>query len=157
MRLYVLRHGQAEGFAATDAQRALTSKGVSDVCALADILKDIEIDTAVISPYLRTRQTFTYIAQRSQFSINEDVNQRVASGASLSEVMSVLEGYQSHKNLLFVNHQPLVSSLVSMLVEGTVDHAYMYPMQPASLAVVDLSAVYPACGQCLKLIHPPYT
>ena len=66
MKLYVLRHGQAGAHSHSDRERSLTSAGVADICRLAEKFTNQTIDFAVVSPYIRTQQSFDYFFQFSR-------------------------------------------------------------------------------------------
>ena len=59
MNLYLLRHGEAEASAHTDAARQLTAKGRQDVENVAKqfALRQLPLDHCFVSPYVRAVQT----------------------------------------------------------------------------------------------------
>tara|TARA_B110000503_G_scaffold20128_1_gene30110 strand:- start:281 stop:844 length:564 start_codon:yes stop_codon:yes gene_type:complete len=59
MKLLLMRHGEAEFNAQTDADRSLTLYGRAQVSAVARRLleMDLQIEKIMVSPYLRARQT----------------------------------------------------------------------------------------------------
>ena len=67
MKLLIMRHGEAQLVAESDMQRALTKTGINQVQQTATWLIDNAIipiqgvDFAFVSPYLRTRQTFSQL------------------------------------------------------------------------------------------------
>lgn len=62
MKIYIMRHGEAQQFAPSDAQRALTDRGrheseaVARACANQRGVKGF--DLVLVSPYLRAQQTW---------------------------------------------------------------------------------------------------
>ena len=64
MRLYIVRHGEAERRAPTDAERMLTPQGRRQVTALWQTLsaEGVTPGRLVSSPYVRARQTAEAIA-----------------------------------------------------------------------------------------------
>ena len=57
MKLWILRHGEAEPHARSDAQRNLTEHGREQVRQAAAHLIGQSIDTILVSPYVRAQQT----------------------------------------------------------------------------------------------------
>jgi len=66
MRLYLLRHAEAEILAASDAARRLTSKGEEQAARVGKFCAKHEITPAVIlsSPVVRARQTADLVASK---------------------------------------------------------------------------------------------
>ena len=50
MRIWILRHGQAEPMAASDPQRALTAHGRAEVRAMLPLFDDTPLDVTLVSP-----------------------------------------------------------------------------------------------------------
>ena len=69
MELYFLRHGKAvelsDSGAPDDFHRALTAKGVEEMGAEAEAMRQLGIDPDIIltSPLVRARQTATIVAE----------------------------------------------------------------------------------------------
>ena len=67
MKLLIMRHGEAQLVAESDMQRPLTKSGINQVKQTAswlidnDVIPKQGIDFAFVSPYLRTRQTFSLL------------------------------------------------------------------------------------------------
>jgi phosphohistidine phosphatase len=59
----------------------------------------------------------------------------------------------SCREILLVSHQPLVSALTGLLVDG--DYRAGPAMGTASLAEIELSAVALGCGRLTSLRHAP--
>ncbi|EXF44228.1 phosphohistidine phosphatase SixA [Pseudomonas sp. BAY1663] len=57
MRLWLLRHGEAEPRARTDAERNLTERGRRDVRENAAHLRGRALQAILVSPYRRAQQT----------------------------------------------------------------------------------------------------
>ena len=61
MRIYIMRHGEAENFAASDAERPLTKRGSCQSKQMAEMLAqqlNQPLDTVLVSTYLRAQQTW---------------------------------------------------------------------------------------------------
>ncbi|MHB8822509.1 MAG: SixA phosphatase family protein, partial [Pseudomonadaceae bacterium] len=68
MKLWLLRHGEAEPRARTDAERNLTEQGRLDVRAIAAHLRNQPLQTILVSPYQRAQQTAEIVRQELGFS-----------------------------------------------------------------------------------------
>ena len=66
MRLYIVRHGEAERLITTDDARPLTARGREDVAVLWESLagRGARPSRLFSSPYVRARQTADIIAER---------------------------------------------------------------------------------------------
>lgn len=141
MRIWILRHGQAEPMAPTDAQRPLTETGRDEAITMARQLAGEPLDAILASPFVRAQQTAALVQQTIGYT------RSIATAAWLTpddDPRQAVEylGERSETNLLLVSHQPLVSQLVSLLVEG--HRRGHYPMPTAGLACVDMDVA--ACG-----------
>jgi phosphohistidine phosphatase len=141
MRIWILRHGQAEAMAASDPQRALTEHGRVEVKSMLTLLRDEPLDGILASPYRRAQQTAELVSQGLSHS------RGVATAAWLTpdddprQALDFL-AERRERNVLLVSHQPLVSQLISLLVEG--HKRGHYPMPTAGLACIDVD--FPAAG-----------
>lgn len=57
MKVWILRHGEAEGHARTDAERNLTEHGRAEVLRSAAQLMGQPLSAIIASPYVRAQQT----------------------------------------------------------------------------------------------------
>lgn len=151
MKIWILRHGEAEAMAPSDEQRALTSQGREEALMMAAQLLDEPLDTILASPYLRAQETARLVQGRLQ------VRRGVSTAAWLTpddepgQVLAFL-AERSEKNLLLVSHQPLVGQLISLLVEG--NRGGHYPMPTAGLACIELDLPAAGLGQLRVLTSP---
>ena len=123
MKIFVMRHGEAQLMAANDIQRALTPFGEQQARASAqwlqsNYLSDKVIDMALVSPYLRTKQTFAELSATLTTTEVEYTQDIIPSGIVtlahdyLDTHLSVAPDTQ---NILFVSHMPFVSYFVDAL------------------------------------------
>lgn len=162
MKIAIMRHGEAEQLAASDRERPLTDFGFSSCRQVSDYLTshfngDNAIKTIYHSPYLRTTQTAQQVGSGMQAAVDTDICFR-PSDALLggNKVEDVVDWMQSANcsNCLLVTHQPLVSRLLAWLIDGAEQNAYgQYPMQPASVAVLEFDIVARGCMNLLDLSH----
>lgn len=150
MRLWLLRHGQAEALAASDSQRALTEAGRDEVRRSAMQLLNDPPQVVLVSPYLRAQQTAALVlevigavAQRTVPWLTPDSDPR--------QVLNELDRY-TQPGILLVAHQPLLGDLGGLLVHG--HRQQPLPLSTASLVELQGEHVL-AGGMQLLAVHSP--
>lgn len=139
MKLWVLRHGEAESHAPSDAQRNLTERGREEVLHSAAHLIGQPISAIIASPYVRAQQTAQLVREALGFVPEiRTVSWLTPDGNPLQ----VLEKLDTDDNVLLVSHQPLVGNLISFLLHG--HQRQPQPMHTASLA--ELEGDFPLAG-----------
>ena len=139
MKLWVLRHGEAESHAPSDAQRNLTERGREEVLHSAAHLIGQPISAIIASPYARAQQTAQLVREALGFVPEiRTVSWLTPDGNPLQ----VLEKLDTDDNVLLVSHQPLVGNLISFLQHG--HQRQPQPMHTASLA--ELEGDFPLAG-----------
>ncbi|MCL9781837.1 phosphohistidine phosphatase SixA [Vibrio sp. S4M6] len=121
MKIYIMRHGEAENRAPSDAERALTGRGKQDsVSVMTDGVKHglRHVDLALVSPYLRAQQTFQAISHLFDYTKQETCKGITPYGESgdVFEYVQALVEVQKLESLLLVSHLPLVGFLTSEFV-----------------------------------------
>lgn len=146
MRLWVLRHGQAEAQAASDTQRQLTGHGRDEVLSMARRLQQAVPDVILASPYVRAQQTAELV--RGALQMRRAII-TVDWATPDDDPLAVLDhlAERSEGSILLVSHQPLVGQLLSLAVEG--HRQAHYPMPTAALACLDMAL--PAAGSATLL------
>jgi phosphohistidine phosphatase len=132
MKLWVLRHGEAEGHARTDAERNLTEQGRGEVLSSAAHLIGQPISAIFASPYVRAQQTAQLVRDALGF---EPEIRTVPWLTPDGNPLQVLQKLDTDDNVLLVSHQPLVGSLISFLQHG--HQSQPQPMYTASLAELE--------------------
>ena len=112
MKLWLLRHGEAEAYQRHDADRQLTEQGRQQILQTAEFLRDIPFDRVLSSPYLRARQTAELLSATLQRQGNNEVVPWLTPEEDVREVVRKLDGYPA-ESVLLVAHQPLLGNLVS--------------------------------------------
>lgn len=151
MRIWVLRHGEAERETRHDPDRVLTERGRDDAKAAGVFLSSLSPAALQIyaSPYTRAQQTAQAAAQafadRRIVTVDwlRPDNDPKAVMQSLAQL--------SAKEILLVSHQPLVSALLGALISG--DYRAGPPMDTASLAEVEMDVVGAGCATLISLRH----
>ena len=120
MQIYVMRHGQAEMMAPSDAQRNLTGVGVRQSEQMADYFakQGVLFDAALISPYIRAQQTFAAVSPFfPKIKSQQTLKFLTPSGSAIKTVNEIMAlQAQGVESLLIVSHLPLVAYIVGELV-----------------------------------------
>jgi phosphohistidine phosphatase len=147
MELYFLRHGEADPAPATgsDAGRELTDRGRRDVKAMAELAQRAGIlpEAIYTSPLLRAQQSSEILGD--VFGVVATAADQLASGPSLGDLQD-LASESGRQRILFVGHEPHLSSLVGTLTGGRVK------MRTASLAHVHADLLEPKQGTLMCLL-----
>lgn len=150
MKVWVLRHGEAQPTASSDAARELTAHGREEVRQSATHLSGQPLQRIIASPYVRARQTAELVQQVLGFP------QAIVSAPWLTpdsdprQVLAELDA-QGVEQVLLVSHQPLVGALVGLLAHGSYQHAE--PMSTASLAELEGDFVLAGGMKLVSLRH----
>lgn len=132
MKLWILRHGEAEAHARTDAERNLTERGRAEVLRSAAHLIGQPLNAIIASPYVRAQQTARLVREALGFVPDIRTVPWLTPEGSPEQVLAHLE---AEDNVLLVSHQPLVGNLISFLQHG---HSRQpQPMYTASLAQME--------------------
>ncbi|ARN76116.1 phosphohistidine phosphatase SixA [Oceanicoccus sagamiensis] len=153
MNIVILRHGEAEIYADSDAQRNLTDYGREQAQAAGVCLKALALDfkQVWVSPYIRAQQTADGVLSALGDIPRETVDALIPESSPIN-LVDTLSTY-SGGDLLIVSHQPLVSALVGLLENA--DHRSGPPMSPASMAMLTADTLLAGCCQLQWLRHAP--
>lgn len=121
--LLILRHAiaidrdEAAALGLSDAERPLTDKGQRRMGQIAAGIHRLSERPALIlsSPLLRARQTAEILATRYN-SCTLDIIEELVPGASLQQLIKVLQKQQLTGPLVVVGHEPDLSSLAGLLL-----------------------------------------
>jgi phosphohistidine phosphatase len=135
MKLYLLRHGEAEATAPSDKLRPLSAHGKEEVRAiLSENLTVFEsVDHVFVSPYFRAQQTAAIV----QASINKPQTDSdlLIPGASVPALIEFLhQQSEGVSAVVLVAHNPLLEALISAL--GAFENG-AHRMGTASLASLE--------------------
>ncbi len=113
MRIYFIRHGEAEVFAESDFKRELTAAGRIKLhktfSAFAKSISNLENYKLYSSPLVRAQQTAEILAHY----LEKDVEtKQYLAGAHLSEI---LENLDEDENYIFISHEPFISMWIKEL------------------------------------------
>ena len=154
MQLFVMRHGQANAFGESDAQRTLTEHGEKEAVKMAKWLTQYtdNIEQIMVSPYKRAEQTAQPFILHPAISATVTTVNFITPEGSAKQVHDYIDGMlanESINSILIISHMPLVSYLVDEL---TVDSSAPI-FQTAAIAHINYD-VNQMKGQLVKLIAP---
>jgi phosphohistidine phosphatase len=159
MRLYIIRHGEAEDRSAdgSDAERALTPAGAKEMRRVARRLAElgVRIDVTATSPLLRARQTADALhAEGVTPSVEEEPF--LAGGGALDELLAWL-GRQRRRRaaaVAVVGHQPMLGEWAELLLCGGAQGRIQ--LKKGAIVALDLpdSAAAPGTARLLWMIPP---
>lgn len=150
MKLWILRHGEAEPYGARpDPERALTAHGREEVLRSAARLIGQPLLAIYASPYLRAQQTAQLVREALGF---EPELVTVDWLTPDTRPQAVLEHLGDQGDVLLVSHNPLVGSLLGLLQHGHLQQ----PAQVKTAGLAELEGELPLAGaMTLKgLRHP---
>ncbi|MGE7991176.1 phosphohistidine phosphatase SixA [Pseudomonas sp. NPDC089554] len=151
MKLWVLRHGEAEPRANTDAERRLTAHGREQVLRRAAHLLGQPLQAIIASPYVRAQQTAALVHDTLGFGEQVRTVPWLTPDSDVQQAIAELERL-GLEHVLLVSHQPLVGTLVGMLEHGHGQQSA--PMSTASLA--ELEGDWPLAGlMTLRALRHP--
>ncbi|KPX25554.1 phosphohistidine phosphatase SixA [Pseudomonas ficuserectae] len=150
MKVWVLRHGEAQSRARSDAERELTAHGREEVLKSAVHLSDKSVQRIIVSPYVRAQQTAELVRQSLGFNDPVVTVPWLTPDSSPREVLLQLDKLGVDEVLL-VSHQPLVGELIGVLAHGSPQQAE--PMSTASLAELEGEFVLAGAMQLNSVRH----
>ena len=151
MRLWLLRHGEAEPRARTDAERNLNDAGRLEVRHSAAHLRGRPLQAILASPYNRAQQTAEIVREVLGFSGAVETVPWLVPETDPGDALLYL-GRRSEAEILLVTHQPLVGILGDLLINGRRDTSL--PMATASLAELQGDHLAAGLMQLVSLRHP---
>ena len=150
MRLYIVRHGEAERQLTTDDARALTARGREDVAAVWESLAErgVRPSRLLSSPYVRAAQTADIIAARFP-GIARAESGMITPEGDPAQVLAELDRIGAQDGWTLVSHMPFVELCCGSLTDGG-----RYPFPVGAVACLDLDALVPGAGRLRWLIGP---
>jgi phosphohistidine phosphatase len=116
MRLYFLRHGEADwpNWDRPDDERPLTERGKKEMRKVAKFLRelDIPLDDILSSPLPRACQTAEIVADRFNLHVRE--KETLGGGFNLTGLKELIQEYPV-ENLMIVGHEPNFTEVISKL------------------------------------------
>lgn len=152
MKLYVLRHGQAEAHAKSDFERRLTDKGCADLASMATRFKgDLQtLDEIWVSPLVRAQQSARVVLAELSMGSASVTTEALVPDADLNCLYRDLNRSEL-ASLLLVSHQPLVGDLVNDLCGA---EPGFHALGTASMAYLETEIFGSSLGELHWLYHP---
>ena len=157
MKLIVMRHGEAEATNITDKARKLTSFGRRQAKHAASwlstqVFDNNKIDLALVSPFVRTQQTFECL--KSVLTIPEKIDVELLTpnckaGQTHHCIDEILAQHPDADSMIVVSHMPLVCYLVDELVTNQQSNLF----DTSSMALIDYNR-QTCSGELLAFYHP---
>ena len=138
MKLWMLRHGEAQPYQRNDAARQLTDFGREQVLLAATHAAGENFSHVICSPYIRARQTCELFLSNVGYEGEPEIVDWLTPDSSVREAIRQLNTY-TEPSLLLIGHQPLLGNLAGWLIEGSSSSSL--PFATASLACLS--------GDCL--------
>ena len=151
MRLWLLRHGEAEPRNRTDAERNLTAAGRVEVEGAAAHLQGRPVQAILASPYQRAQQTAELVRQTLGFGGPVETVPWLTPESDPADALLYLDR-RSEQHVLLVTHQPFVGVFGGWLVSG--HRGAPIPMATASLAELEGEHVAAGLMHLVGLRHP---
>ncbi len=139
MRLYFLRHGEAEYTSSSDSSRELTGDGLAQARHAARALQTLEVKlTAILtSPFVRAQQTARAIAETLPH-LSVQLTDRLKPNADPSNLFEELNHLSRDSSILLTAHEPFISTCVGELISTT--QVPSISVKKASLVAVETGA-----------------
>lgn len=152
MLVYLLRHAIAENSAATDAVRDLTVEGLDQARSITEKFRQHSpvMNRVLCSPYNRAKQTaFAVMTLFPDLALT--VDESIEPSGDVYGVLDAIER-SAVEHLLIVSHNPFLSNLLSVMVDGTIQtHRYV---GNATLYCISMDVVAPGCGEIVYTLEP---
>lgn len=127
MDLFILRHGEAGKTLSPsmkEFERPLTESGRKEIEAIAESLKDweLDIDRILTSPLRRAEQTASIIAKTLKIQkLLENCDELKPEGSRL-ELYKRLSKMDQQSSVLVVGHEPYLSIMIGDIIAGNTSH-----------------------------------
>ncbi|MWV13507.1 phosphohistidine phosphatase SixA [Pseudomonas sp. R-28-1W-6] len=151
MKLWLLRHGEAEPRARSDAERVLTEHGRKEVRHAAKHLRERPLEQILVSPYRRAQQTAELVREKLGLQLPLTTLDWLTPDDDPRQVLRRLDEFTAEE-LLIVSHNPLLGALAGLLVHGHLQQPFT--LHTASL--ICLGGEFPLAGAMTvdALYHP---
>ncbi|GAA5316021.1 MAG: phosphohistidine phosphatase SixA [Candidatus Pelagadaptatus aseana] len=151
MQLFVLRHGNAELYANTDAERNLTDRGMAETSTILQAsLTDLSSVTSIYaSPYVRAQQTAAIASELLDLPVT--TCDLITPEGRIESVCQFLSSFAADEVPLLVSHQPFVGGFIDWLGDFEPGR---YIMGTSALAQLSVSVLARGCADLVSLKQP---
>jgi phosphohistidine phosphatase len=137
LTLLLLRHAEAEAAhpALADMDRPLSERGRGEALDAAECIAaaDLRVDTMLVSPALRTRETATIVAAELDVGDAPHFEPTLYLGAPDALLLPVQRCPADAQTVLLVGHNPALSALAQKFMGGT----QRIELRPAGLCRIE--------------------
>lgn len=154
MKLFFLRHGEAEYKAPTDFERELTDGGVDTAKAVGLFCRKAKIPFSAVysSPLVRAKQTATLVLNEIP-KVQMEETEFLTPDSDPKNLFGLLKSFTAESRILLVTHEPFASACISTLISG--NESARIIMKPCSFACVEIDGVPSrGNGKLLWLMNP---
>ncbi len=158
MKLYIMRHGEASWDAPSDQQRPLTETGQWLSGQVARHLLADKPQQLIVSPYLRAQQTRLAVLDVIG-QVPCDTCALITPEGHTAAVIDWLYQYLADRpaltSLMLISHNPFVSDLISVLVDGHKRRgdSALPVMSTSTLVTLQCDVVAAGCCQLIASYH----
>lgn len=149
MQLYFFRHAEAGYDFGGDFERTLTERGIKRTETAGRVLKRLDLNLLHLytSPRIRALQTARILAEA--LGMEGEVKEGLDFGFNVNVVEGLAHGLGTDDAILFVGHEPSMSTVVRTMTGANVD------MKKGGMARVDVHFdALPLHGELVWLIAP---
>jgi phosphohistidine phosphatase len=138
MRLYFLRHGDAE-LSGSDSDRNLTTEGITEAECASRAIRVLKLSfTAILSsPLVRARQTSDIVAKQFP-TVSVQAFEHITPTSDPQNLFRELRSFPRDSRILLVSHEPFISHCIASLVSGIAEPRIS--IKKASLACVEVGS-----------------
>lgn len=153
MLLFLFRHGEAVPYAGSDADRQLTASGHADnvlvVAKLSEKLEESQasIEQILCSPFKRAQQTAQSVLEKYS-----DVEMQATKTLTPENPAQQVLDYVDSASVMLVGHNPLLSKLASLLIDGREDSEIH--LGTSNILCLEVDVLAPACAKLKYWINP---
>lgn len=150
--LVVMRHARTAASGPSDIERELMPSGVADAVGAGEWLRrtGIDVDHALVSAAVRTRQTWEHVSAAAGFTCDCDVDSSLYSAGPEAALDILRLVPDSSRGVLLLGHNPTVAHLAQLLSDGLGDPGLLADMTrgypPAALTVLQFSGDWSQLG-----------
>ena len=149
MKVWLLRHGEAEAQAVNDSERRLTPHGRDEVEAVSAVLIGRPLIAIYASPYVRAQESAA-IVKRITACPGDLITVPWLTPETSPKMAFEQMSHEDDRDVLFVAHQPLLGALSALLAHGETSR----PFALSTAALVELEGASILAGDMsLKAIH----
>ena len=156
MQIYLLRHGIAEDAKPghPDAERPLTGEGRDKLRRVLKRARVADLDPSLIlsSPYRRAIETAAVAAEVLAYKGQIVRTSALVPESSPFDAWEEIRNRKDERAILLASHEPLMSSLVALLLDSPALHV---DMKKAALVRIDCDRFGPKAAGVLKWMLTP--